>query len=64
MPEPDPEHIAAISAGVERAITRLFSSPDLADAIRQGVRDGIWHLGIAANTPASEGNERHSGHAD
>ena len=51
-PDPDPDHAAAIAAGVERAITRLLSSPDLDGpffaAIRQGVRDGIWHLGTAA----------------
>ena len=42
--DPDPAHTAAITAGVERAIARLLSSPDLDGpffaAIRQGVRDG------------------------
>ena len=61
-PDPDPEHVAAITAGVERAITRLLSSPDrdsqLFDAIRQGARDAIWNLGTAAaDTPSA-------GHAD
>jgi hypothetical protein len=52
MSDPDPEHLAAISDGVERALTRLFNSPDITDAIRQGVRDGIWHLGTeATHTP-------------
>ena len=43
MPEPDVT-TTAITAGIERAITRLLSSPDLLAAIRQGVRDGVWHL--------------------
>ena len=63
MPEPDDTN-AAIAQGVERALTRLFTSPDLADAIRQGVRDGIWHLGATANTPAPDASEQPHGHAD
>jgi len=52
QPDPDPAHIAAIAAGVERAVTQLLTSPDLdsqiCEAIRQGIRDGLWHLGTAA----------------
>ena len=67
MPEPDVT-TTAITAGIERAITRLLSSPDLLAAIRQGVRDGVWHLGLGANaaadTPNQGGDARHAGHAD
>jgi hypothetical protein len=63
MPEPDSIN-TAISQGVERALTRLFTSPDLTDAIRQGVRDGIWHLGAAANATDAGDTEQSHGHAD
>ena len=40
---------AAVSAGVAAALERLFDSPDIANAIRLGVRDAVWNLGVAAN---------------
>jgi hypothetical protein len=45
----------AITQGVERALTQLLASPDITDAIRQGVRDGIWH---AANATDAHDTER------
>jgi hypothetical protein len=45
-------------------LTRLFNSPDITDAIRQGVRDGIGHVGsTAANASDAHDTER-AGHAD
>jgi hypothetical protein len=63
MPEPDSIN-SAITQGVERALTPLFTSPDLADAIRQGVRDGIWHLGATANATDTGDTGQSHGHAD
>ena len=54
MPEHDISS-ADIIAGVERAVARLLTTPELddavLDAIRRGVRDGVWHLGTAPDSP-------------
>ena len=59
MPEPDTADLhAAISAGVAAALEHLFDSPDIANAIRLGVRDAVWHLGIAANATGNADSEQ------
>jgi hypothetical protein len=62
MPEPETADLhTAVSAGVAAALERLFESPDIANAIRQGVRDAVWHLGITANAtddPAETDRQR------
>lgn len=63
MLEPDDIN-SAITQGVERALTRLFNSPDITDAIRQGVRDGIWHVGSAAANASDAHDTERAGHAD
>jgi hypothetical protein len=64
MPDPVPEHLAAISDGVAQALQRMFGSNDadarFFDAVRQGTRDALWL--IAAN--ATNASERSAGHAD
>jgi hypothetical protein len=63
MHDPDPDHTAAIAAGVAQALQRLFGSNDadarFFDAVRLGTRDAVWL--IAAN---AEGTDRPAGHAD
>jgi hypothetical protein len=54
------------AGGVERAITRLLSTPDLDGpfyaAVRQGVRDAIWNLGTSAADMPTEPGQIVSGH--
>jgi len=63
MSEPDDINAAAITAGVERAITKLLTAPDLDgafyDAVRQGTRDAIWLIAAQSNVdmpPAGHAN--------
>jgi hypothetical protein len=58
-----PEHdisAAAITAGVERAITKLLSAPDLDgafyDAVRQGTRDAIWAIAAQSSLEMPPGH--------
>ena len=65
MPEPETADLhIAVSAGVAAALERLFDSPDIAHAIRLGVRDAVWHLGIATNATETADSERSLGHVD
>ena len=47
MPEHD-INTAALTEGIERALTKLLTSPELDgpfyDAVRQGTRDAIWAI--------------------
>jgi hypothetical protein len=66
MTEPDNINTSA-SAGVAQALQRLFDSPELADAIgqgvRQGIRDAIWLVAATASDAARDSDQSH-GHAD